>query len=164
MKIGIADQNGKVLFVETPNEANRSNLMFGSITTMMGIAMSIVLVLLEPSIPTMNGLHQFLSTILLVLSIMTIIMGAFWLLKSQLRKVDQSLPIPDSILVSITAFLKDNDALDVLEEHVREHGRLEWGNLSELSAYVERKMSAAQSQRKNAAIREAKLLTGNKAA
>ena len=118
MKIVIADQNGKVLFVETPNEANRSNLMFGSITTMMGIAMSIVLVLLEPSIPTMNGLHQFLSTILLVLSIMTIIMGAFWLLKSQLRKVDQSLPIPDSILVSITAFLKDNDALDVLEEQI----------------------------------------------
>lgn len=164
MKIGIAGKNGKELSVETPREENRTNLICGSLSLTIGIFATVIIVFIDTPIDEIQGMYKVFAFLLMALSAMMILIGAGWILRSHFRKLDELLPIPDRTLLSITEFLKENDALDVLEEHVREHGRLEWGNLQELSAYVARKMLAAQSQQENGAIREAKILTGNQVA
>lgn len=157
MKIGIADENGKTFSVATPEEAKKFNKGIGYFVLGFG-SFGLLIMLLSGDKSTHPAGSIFYVSIVSLLAFVAVL-GAWQVFQAEMQPEDDSSPIPDDWLVKIIDFIKNHDALDVLEEHIQVHGSLEWGNLQELSVNVGRKMERAQTQRKNARIHEARRLT-----
>lgn len=150
MKIGIADENGKTFSVSTPEEAKNFNKGLGYFELGFGSFGLLFMFLLGNDPGHTAGRIIFIAIVALLAFIS--VLGAWHVFQAEMQPEDNSSPIPDESLVKIIDFIKNNDAQDVLEEHIQVHGSLEWDNLKELSGHVGREMCRVQTQRKNEKI------------
>lgn len=154
MFIGLRGYQGKGIFVESPEEKRDHQISFGRQCLANGILGVVAIAAISTFYsPDDTDFGFVMGGVFLLYALL----GLWHLVAGLQIKENNSSPIPDHELIRITEFIKENDASDILHEHISAHGRLEWRNLQELADKVTQKLA----QGNQAAVLEAKKLTGH---